>query len=76
MTSAPGTLRPVDPDTEAARLAQARARQRFTLTFTKRELAFLIDAVMVLAHQMANIPENDGSELPELKALQHRLEAA
>lgn len=41
---------------------------------TRRERAFLIDAVMVLIHGMQQVPENDLSELPELEALQRRLE--
>jgi len=40
---------------------------------SKRERAFLIDALMVLMHQMAQIPENDLSEMPELQALLERL---
>ena len=40
---------------------------------SKRERAFLIDSLMVLMHQMAQIPENDLSEMRELQALLERL---
>ena len=40
---------------------------------SKRDLAYLIDAVMVLQRQMEQVPENDLSELPELRNLLDRL---
>ena len=43
--------------------------------FTRRERAYLIDAVMVLMHQMEAVPQNDKSELPELQRLLDRLMA-
>ena len=44
-----------------------------TWEFTRREVAYLIDAVMVLMHQMEQVKENDLSELPELQTLLDRL---
>jgi len=44
-----------------------------TWEFTRRERGYLIDAVMVLMHQMGQVPENDKSELPELQVLLERL---
>jgi len=41
--------------------------------FTRRERAYLIDAVMVLMHQMKQSKTNDLSELPELQELLERL---
>jgi|GEM_PF-4221458 len=41
--------------------------------FTRREVAYLIDAVMVLMHQMEKVTENDLSELPDLERLLARL---
>ena len=43
--------------------------------FTRRERAYLIDAVMVLMHQMEASKTNDLSELPELQRLLERLMA-
>jgi len=37
--------------------------------FTRREVAYLADAVMVLMHQMEQVPQNDLSEIPELQRL-------
>ena len=47
-----------------------------TWGFTRRERAYLIDAVMVLMHAMEQVPENDKSELPELQRLLDRLMSA
>jgi len=44
-----------------------------TWEFTRRERAYLIDAVMVLMHQMKQSKTNDLSELPELQELLERL---
>ncbi len=44
-----------------------------TWEFTRRERAYLIDAVMVLMHQMEQVPENDLSEIPDLQRLLERL---
>jgi hypothetical protein len=44
-----------------------------TLEVTRRERAYLIDAVMVLMHQMEQSKTNDLSELPELQSLLERL---
>jgi hypothetical protein len=58
-------------------------REPFPLT--RRERAYLIDAVMVLMHQkeenrsrprLAGLPVSDLSELPELQVLLERLMAA
>ena len=46
-------------------------REPFPLT--KRERGILIDAVMVLMHQMQQVPENDLSEQPEMQVLLERL---
>lgn len=42
---------------------------------TERERAYLIDAVMVLMHQMETGKTNDKSEMPELQRLLDRLMA-
>ena len=44
-----------------------------TWEFTRREVAYLTDGVMVLMHQMEKVPQNDLSELPELQRLLERL---
>ena len=44
-------------------------------TVTSRERSWLIDGLMVLVHQMRQVPENDLSEMPELQALLERLMA-
>lgn len=46
-----------------------------TWEFTRRERAYLIDAVMVLMHQMEKSKTNDLSEMPELQRLLERLMA-
>ena len=43
------------------------------LPVTRRDLAYLIDGVMVLMRQMEQAPLNDKSELPELQGLLDRL---
>ena len=40
---------------------------------SRQDLAYLIDGVMVLMHQMEQAPLNDKSELPELQRLLDRL---
>ena len=50
-----------------------RMSETETWEFTRRERGYLIDAVMVLMHQMGQVPENDKSELPELQVLLERL---
>lgn len=42
--------------------------------FTDRELCFLLDAVMAFYKAVEETPRNDGSELPEIDALQHKIE--
>ena len=44
-----------------------------TWEFTRREVAYLTDGVMVLMHQMKTAPQNDLSEMPELQRLLERL---
>jgi hypothetical protein len=44
-----------------------------TWEITRRERAYLIDAVMVYMKHVERVPENDGSELPELQQLLDRL---
>ncbi len=44
-----------------------------TWEFTRREVGYLIDGVMVLMHQMEKVPQNNLSELPELQRLLERL---
>jgi len=44
-----------------------------TLEVTRRERGWLIDGLMVLMHQMKQVPQNDLSEMPELQALLERL---
>jgi hypothetical protein len=39
------------------------------ISVSRSQLAYLIDAVMVLMHGMEKIPENDGTNLPELQEL-------
>jgi hypothetical protein len=43
---------------------------------TPRERSYVIDGLMVLAHQMRQAPENDLSELADIQALLERLMAA
>lgn len=43
------------------------------LLVTRRDHAYLIDAVMVLMHAMEQVPQNDGTNLPELQDLLNRL---
>jgi hypothetical protein len=43
--------------------------------FTKRELAMLLDALMVLYHEAEAHTVNDGSGLLDIEALQHGIEA-
>ena len=43
------------------------------LDVDKQELAWLIDALMVLMHRMEEVPENDLSEMPYLQHLLERL---
>jgi hypothetical protein len=42
--------------------------------FTACELALLLDAVVVLYKNVEAAPANDGSNLPEIDALQHKVE--
>lgn len=49
--------------------------ERDSIEVSRRERAFLIDGLMVLMHQMRQVPENDLSEMPELQALLERLMA-
>ena len=49
--------------------------EREPFPLSKRERGILIDAVMVLMHQMGQIPENDLSEIPGMQALLERLMA-
>jgi hypothetical protein len=47
-----------------------------TLTVTRWELAKIIDGLMVITHQMRQIPGNDLTEIPAIQALLERLTAA
>ena len=42
--------------------------------FTDEELCILLDAVMVFYREVEEVPVNDGSNLPEIEALQHKIE--
>jgi len=44
-----------------------------TIEVSKRERSYLIDGLVVLMHQMEQVPENDLSEKPEIQALLERL---
>jgi hypothetical protein len=50
-----------------------RVSERDAIEVSRRERAWLIDGLMVLMHQMEQVPENDLSEMPELQALLERL---
>lgn len=47
--------------------------ERHTVEVDGWERAHLIDALMLLMHQMAEVPENDLSEMPRLQGLLKRL---
>lgn len=49
--------------------------EREPFPLSKRERGRLTDGLMVLMHQMRQVPENDLSEMPELQALLERLMA-
>jgi hypothetical protein len=42
--------------------------------FTNRELALLLDAMMVYYKAVEEAPVNEGSNLKEIDALQHKIE--
>jgi hypothetical protein len=46
------------------------------VSLSKEEALMALDAVMVFYKAVEAVPENDGSELPAIDALQHKLEAA
>jgi|HubBroStandDraft_2_1064218.scaffolds.fasta_scaffold338721_3 hypothetical protein len=47
-----------------------------TVELTLDEAIIALDAVMVFCKAVEAIPENDGTNLPEIEALQHKLERA
>ena len=46
------------------------------VTLSRDEALIALDAVMVFCKAVEAVPENDGSQLPVIDALQHKLEAA
>jgi hypothetical protein len=44
-------------------------------TFTADELVILLDAIMAFYHSVESVPANDGSNLPEIEAIQRKIEA-